>query len=256
MRDLRVNARDAAEIARSAAEAQNFEFKRAEVERYLNPPEDTPYSLEFAFHLLGDIRGKKVLDLGCGTGENLIPLLRRGAHVIGIDISPELIALAEKRLDEEGLQASLKVASASDTGLSDESVDAVFAMSVLHHLELEAARREIQRILRHGGYLILREPVRYSLGYSVLVKLIRQLVPAREPVSEYEHPLSLKEVASISAGFEALASRYFRLPFIPVLQRIWASPIPNGFRVDRWLLRTWPSLSHFATVRVMKLRKT
>ena len=41
--------------------------------------------LNEAYDLLGDVRGKAVLDLGCGTGENLVPLARRGAHVTGID---------------------------------------------------------------------------------------------------------------------------------------------------------------------------
>jgi SAM-dependent methyltransferase len=79
--------------------------------------------LEYAFHLLGDIRGKTILDLGCGKGENLIPLAKRGGNVIGIDISPELVRLAEARIRSSGVKADVAVGSAYETGLPDESVD-------------------------------------------------------------------------------------------------------------------------------------
>src|ERR1700719_193915 len=84
--------RECAEIARSASEASKFVFNgidHAKAERYLDPCANTPYPLEYAFHLLGDIRNKTVVDLGCGTGENMVPLAMRGANVIGIDISPD-----------------------------------------------------------------------------------------------------------------------------------------------------------------------
>ena len=81
--------RDEAEIPHSAIEARNTVLSAFQVQRYLNPPADTVFPLEYAFHLLGDIEAKQVLDLGCGTGEEIVTLARRGAHVIGIDISPD-----------------------------------------------------------------------------------------------------------------------------------------------------------------------
>jgi 2-polyprenyl-3-methyl-5-hydroxy-6-metoxy-1,4-benzoquinol methylase len=69
----------------------------------LNPPPESPFPLEYAFHLLGDVRGKSVLDLGCGSGESVVILAHLGAKVLGIDISPDLIAIAEQRLREGGV---------------------------------------------------------------------------------------------------------------------------------------------------------
>jgi methylase of polypeptide subunit release factors len=77
------------ELARSASEASKIVVRPVRSERYLNPRADTPFPLEYAFHLLGDVKDKLVLDLGCGSGEEVIPLLRRGARVIGIDLSPK-----------------------------------------------------------------------------------------------------------------------------------------------------------------------
>ena len=75
-----------AEIERSASEARETKLKLAEVERYLNPPPDTAFPLEYAFYLLGNAQGKTVLDLGCGTGDSIPGLAGRGARVVGIDL--------------------------------------------------------------------------------------------------------------------------------------------------------------------------
>jgi SAM-dependent methyltransferase len=131
MRDDTLTQRDQAEIERSAEEARRTVLKatdRAQIARYLDPPSDTHYPLEYAFHLLGDIRGKTVLDLGCGTGENLVPLVERGARVIEIDISPDLIALAQQRMQNAALEATLRFGSAYDTGLESGSIDIIFVL--------------------------------------------------------------------------------------------------------------------------------
>lgn len=80
------------------------------------------------------MNGKTVLDLGCGPGSNLVPLIKRGARTIGIDISPDLIRLARNRLDDAQLQSELQVGSAYDTGLPHASVDVIYCMSLIHHL--------------------------------------------------------------------------------------------------------------------------
>lgn len=243
--------RDRVEVERSAAEARRAVLAPVDVDRYLDPPADTPYGLEYAFHLLGDIRGKTVLDLGCGTGENLVPLAKRGANVIGIDISPDLIELAHRRMSSYGLAATIRQGSAYATELADESVDIVFSMALLHHLDLPIVRKEIYRILRPGGRLILREPVRFS---STMNKL-RNLFPAPEAdISDYEHPMTRQELAIIMQGFTVVADRSFRLPFVPFLMKI--RPLrKSAWKMDRWMLRQFPSLEHFATGKVMSLRK-
>jgi len=243
--------RDRVEVERSAAEARSVVLAPVDVDRYLDPPADTPYGLEYAYHLLGDIRGKTVLDLGCGTGENLVPLAKRGAQVIGIDISPDLIQLAQQRINSYGLTATVRPGSAYDTELPDESVDVVFSMALLHHLDLPKARNEIYRILRPGGLFILREPIRFSRTMNSL----RKLFPAPEAdISDYEHPMTRDELATVTQGFTLLAQRTFRLPYVPLLlkvnllrEHIWKS--------DRWLLKHFPDLEHFATGKVMSLRK-
>lgn len=245
--------RDQAEVDRSAEEARKLviaPISRVQVERYLNPPPDTSFPLEYAFHLLGDVRGKTVLDFGCGAGENIIPLLERGAHVIGLDISPDLIGVARRRLADAVAHADLRIASAYATSLPDESIDVIFSMALIHHLEIDPVLREMQRILAKGGKVILREPIRFSSRYAYL----RNLLPARGDISEYEHPLTTEEFSKICAPFAIGGLRYFRFPLVPLLQRVGAQDWPWAF--DGWLLRHLRILQRYATVAVVCLTKT
>ena len=255
MTDSLLSERNQAEIERSAAEASKVVLKpvdRAQIDRYLNPPADTPYGLEYAFHLVGDVRGKTVLDLGCGTGENLIPLLERGARVIGMDISPDLIAIAQKRLDDAHLEASLRAGDAYKTGLPDEFVDAIFCMALIHHLDIELVRDEMWRILRKGGAVILGEPIRFSKGYA----WVRSLLPAHDDISEYEHPLTRKELATMTQPFRVEGTRYFRLPFVPLVFRALPSKSDAAWRASNWILQRWAGSEHYATAVVTKLHKS
>lgn len=254
MTDTRVDERNQAEIERSASEAAKVVLKpseRVQIERYLDPPEDTPYALEYAFHLLDDVRGKTVVDLGCGTGENLIPLVERGARVVGMDISPDLIAIAQKRLNDANLHASVSAGDAYNTGLPDESVDVIFCAALIHHLDIKLARDEMWRILRKGGVIILKEPIRFSKGYAWL----RGLLPAHGDISDYEHPLTREELATMTEPFKVTGTRYFRLPFVPLVLRVLPSKIDAAWKTSDWILRRWPLGENYATGVVMKLRK-
>jgi SAM-dependent methyltransferase len=241
---------DLAEIERSAQEAAQITIgppDRDNLKRYLNPPSDAAFPKEYAFWLLGDVRGKTVLDLGCGTGENIVHLVERGANVIGIDISPELIALAQQRLAFAKLKATVEVGTAYETGLSDSSVDVIFCVALLHHLNIERVGKEMRRILAKDGKIILKEPIRFSPSYARL----RKLLPARSNVSENEHPLTRAEFAVINESFKADGTRYFRLPFVPLLSPIIAARYL--YKMDRFCLRTFPATSSFATCVVTKL---
>lgn len=245
---------DFAEIARSASEASKIIVVDVEVARYQNPPADTCYPLEYAFYLLGDVQNKVVVDLGCGSGEGVVPLRQRGAHVIGIDISPDLIAIAHQRLQKYEVDAELRVGSAYETHLPDESVDVVFCMAVLHHLQLDLVKKEIRRILKPQGLFIFKEPIRFSWT----MKQLRRLFPAKEDVSEFEYPLDSEQVKHMVEGFQVLASRSFRTPFVPLLTRILKVPHLSNriWSYDGWILSHFPVLTHFATARVMALRPT
>src|SRR2546430_1595534 len=132
-----------AEIERSANEASGTDpdglcVSDFNISRYMNPPADTPFPLEYAYHLLGDVRGKVVLDFGCGNGENTLLLVKRGAKVISMDLSQSLIELAKRRLELNGVSGDVTflVASAHNLPLRSNSVDIVFGMAICITLTL------------------------------------------------------------------------------------------------------------------------
>lgn len=233
-----------AERSRVDAQLRSGDLFIRDYQRYMSPPVDTAYSLEYAYYLLGDVRGKRVLDFGCGAGENTVVLALRGADVIAIDLSPELIALAEKRCGLHGVKADLRVASCRETGLPDDSVDVVFGIAILHHLGLELSLKEIARLLKPDGFGIFQEPIRDSR----LAKLARRVFPPSAPdISPLERPFETRELFGAPAMMMSDV-RKFRLPHIPILgEHKWAG------RMDRWLLAHLP-VAHWASVMVWKAR--
>jgi SAM-dependent methyltransferase len=249
------------EAERSASEASRIDVTslladETQVRRYLDPPADTYYPLEYSYHLLGDVRGKTVLEYGCGDGSNTLVLARRGAKVKALDISPDLISVACRRLAANRISANVEfiVGSAHDLPLPDESVDVVFGMAILHHLDLTLSAREVRRVLRRGGQAIFQEPVRNSK----LMKMLRGLVPYHAPdISPFERPLTDEELKSFAAGFSEYRSRAFTLPYINLVQVL---PIARNFihplyRLDGTILKRFPSLRYYTTTRVVEIIK-
>ena len=250
-----------AEIARSSVEAtltadDGLRVSRETFARYERPPADTPYPLEYAFHQLGDVAGRRVLDFGCGSGANTALLTNRGAHVWAIDISEDLLRLGHRRLTVSGRgnQATFIAASAHDLPLPDNSVDVVFGMAILHHLDLDLVSREVRRVLKPGGRAIFKEPVRNS----AVIRFVRRLIPYRAPdISPYERPLTDAEIERFARGFTACSVRAFALPHVqigsvlPAVKHHWQ----RLYAVDRTLLDRMAWLTRYASVRVISLTK-
>jgi SAM-dependent methyltransferase len=253
---------ESVEVERSASEAERREtedLRLAEktVARYLNPPAGTPYQLEYAYHLLGDVRGKTVLDYGCGAGENSVLIASHGAEkVFGIDISPELVELGEKRLGLHGFaeNAELRVGSAHELPFADESIDVVFGMAILHHLDLQLSSDEVFRVLKKGGRAIFLEPVRNSK----FVKFVRNLIPYQSPdVSPFERPLTDAELEKFASAFSNYRSRAFSIPFVNLVEvlRFPESVLHSAIRFDGKVLKNAPFLKNLASARVIEMTK-
>jgi ubiquinone/menaquinone biosynthesis C-methylase UbiE len=101
--------------------------------------------------------GRRALELGCGTGVFLEKTARSGATLHGLDLSEDLLAKARARLS--GLSnLTLDQGNAEQMPYPAADFDTVYGSSVLHHLDLDAALREIHRVLKPGGRLVFAEP--------------------------------------------------------------------------------------------------
>ncbi|MGY5883412.1 class I SAM-dependent methyltransferase [Modestobacter lacusdianchii] len=115
--------------------------------------------------LLGDVRGRRVLDAGCGSGPLAAELRARGAVVTGFDSSAVMVDLARERLGED---ADVQVADLSaPLPFADGTFDDVTASLVLHYLrDWSAPLSELRRVLRPGGRLVL------SVNHPSLYKML------------------------------------------------------------------------------------
>ena len=98
--------------------------------------------------------GSRILDAGCGRGELVLKLSRRGMSVIGVDQSAEMLSQAGKRVESDGNGGNVELClgSAEQIPIDDSSVDGIIAHMLLHHLsEPSMFFKEASRVCRDNG---------------------------------------------------------------------------------------------------------
>ena len=99
-----------------------------------------------------ELKGKKVLDVGCGTGRTISDLKKAGANVVGVDPSEEMLKIAKKKFSSVEMFAG----EIENLPFEDESFDVVVTLFVIAHLKtLDKAFQEIYRVLKPGGVFIV-----------------------------------------------------------------------------------------------------
>lgn len=112
------------------------------------------YSLPAFLAFIGDIQGKRVLDIGCGEGYNTRMFAQQGAQVIGVDLSKEMIQLAQE--EENKTRLGIQYFNASWTNLSffKNEFDVILStMALMDGPGYEDALKEFHRILKDDGNL-------------------------------------------------------------------------------------------------------
>jgi len=105
--------------------------------------------ISFRFEVLGDPRGLRVLDLGCGSGRHVGPLAARGAKVVALDLAPSAVDGAIATLTADGRRLPFR----------DGAFDLVIASEVLEHVRAPAPIvAEARRVLRPRGRLVVSVP--------------------------------------------------------------------------------------------------
>ncbi len=127
-------------------------------EKYAEIIDTKPHNAEYErpglLRIMPDVQGRKVLDAGCGSGSLTHWLLERGAEVIGVDASPEMLKHATERI---GNRARLRLHDLREPlgFIEDESFDLVASSLVMHYIdEILPVFREFHRILKPTGSFV------------------------------------------------------------------------------------------------------
>jgi ubiquinone/menaquinone biosynthesis C-methylase UbiE len=117
--------------------------------------------------MMGEVKGKKILDTGCGAGFDSKIMAKKGAEVVGVDISPKMIKLAKKKC--KGLDIRFYIKDMVNTGFRGESFDLVTSIITIGwNRSLKKVLKEYYRLLKKGGQLILADvhPIRKMVVYT------------------------------------------------------------------------------------------
>jgi len=213
----------------------------AEVERrflgeswFAQRPGHPPYSGLIPF---GELAGKDVLEVGCGTGVHARLLAEAGARLTAVDLTPTAVELTRKRLEIRGLEADVLEADAEQLPFADGSFGFVWSWGVIHHsADTERVVAEIARVLRPGGRLALMVYHRSSITYWIQYQLIRGVLGGRllrESPAEVANRYSDGVIARhyTRAGLTALLTPWFDEIETQVMgQHGEAVPLPAGPR--------------------------
>ena len=129
------------------------------------------YSLPAFLGFIGELRGKKVLDVGCGEGYNTRIFAQQGARAVGVDLSKEMIRLAQEEERKTNLGIQYFNASWTDLSLLKDEFDVVLStLALMDGPGYEEALREMYRALKPGGDLFFSviHPCFLPPGYTNL----------------------------------------------------------------------------------------
>lgn len=193
------------------------------------------YHFEKLHHLLrlvpfDGLRGRRVLDIGCGTGVDLVRFARGGATAIGVDLADAAIGLARRNLEQQGLATRLALADGEHLPFAPDSFDYVFAHGVVQYTA--DARRlveEARRVLKPGGtaFFQVYNRVSWLNALSKLMKVDLEHVDA--PVlGKYSHA----EFAGLLRGFPDVRLITERFPVKSRLHGGWKGAVFNGVFVN------------------------
>jgi len=159
-----------------------------------------------------DVRGRRVLDVGCGGGLLAESLAKAGAHVTGIDLSEDLIELAVRHAEAQNISVEYRLASVEQiAGQQPERFDVVTCMEVLEHIpEPAEAVTACARALKHGGHAFFATLDRslWSLLFAILVGeyVLGLLPPGSHSYRNLIRPGELKSwAAQTGLGFAGTA---------------------------------------------------
>ncbi len=217
------------------------------------------YWTMYALMPTADMRGKNVLVVGCGFGDDALRLAKLGAKVSAFDLSPDSLLIARELARREHLQIAFDEMPAEQMSYADNSFDVILARDILHHVDIEATMREIVRVARPDARLVVNEIYSHSITDTIrrsalvekfIYPQMQRLIygPGKPYITEDERKLSERDLKQVYAPLHSLQSiRYYNF----IVTRL----VPDRFtfmaKVDRVLMMLLKPFGRFLAGRVL-----
>jgi 2-polyprenyl-3-methyl-5-hydroxy-6-metoxy-1,4-benzoquinol methylase len=209
----------------------------------------TAPEMRYITQRLGNIKGKRLLDVGCGLGEASVYFAILGAEVTSSDLSQGMLDATTRLAQANCVSVKQHVASAEDMQLSaDAKFDIIYAGNLLHHVDIEETITRIKPHLASGGVFVTWDP----LAYNPAINVYRSM--ATDVRTPDEHPLKWSDIKLFHKHFKTVETRYFWLTTLiifvimalaqrrnPNKERFWKVVVQEGNKWG-WLYRPLESL--------------
>ena len=180
------------------------------IERFESDERNAYQKPDEVIKFLGDIKGKKIMDIGAGSGYFSVPLAEAGAKVIAADVDDEFQAYIKKRIEENGLEElgiELRKLPYDSPSLEAAEVDMVFIVNTYHHIEDRVPYfKQVLNGIAEGGELVIIDyykheipvgpPHDHKIAKDVVVKELKEAgfteIEENTELLEYQYILRAK----------------------------------------------------------------
>jgi 2-polyprenyl-3-methyl-5-hydroxy-6-metoxy-1,4-benzoquinol methylase len=206
---------------------------------------------------LGELTGKKILEIGCGTGNFSIILAKRGAKLVeSFDISVKSIELAMKRAKVNNVAdlINFQAMSVYEMNYKENFFDFIVGFNILHHINIEKVVDKIYWHLKPGGTAYFLEP----FGNILWLERLRLIIPVKlkeEDKFHYQEQLTYKDVEKFKTRIKNVECLEFHL-FSRLDRLTKYRNLLNIFgKIDEWILVNFPIFRKYSRKIVIKLKK-
>lgn len=171
------------------------------IKNFESPARDAYQKPEKVLAYLGDVEGKKIMDIGAGSGYFSVKLAEKGAQVIAADVNDEFQAALQKRIEDNNLEnIELRKIPYDSPNLADDEVDMVLIVNTYHHIEN-----------RSDYFVKVKQGIKEN-GELVVIDYFKKEIPVGPPVN---HKISLETVKKElkQAGYTQLDVNTNLLPY-------------------------------------------